>query len=271
MWRILVSKKICLQLFLSQTGKRRIVSFLLNRYPSGSHSLSPWQDEPWFPPALPTALSARQALSLCGCIPGSYSPALTYPSVFSFSTLLLFPPWITLVTSMAPALQLPLGILKHLSYLHFDFFISASWMVRIPSVWPRTCLSHHYFPFRIHGFALIYSIQQGAFPAVFYLSFQLPPYNSNYHHPVYISWSSWSTPVYLLISLQTIIKSWLHPELPQLSSSFCVCPSSSILATPLALGKCHLPVLLIGDEVHVLEEAVCWSWGIFWGTEIIKS
>lgn len=89
MWRFLVSKKICLKLFLSQTGKRRIVSFLLNRYPLGSHSPFPWQDEPWFPPALPTALSARQALSLCECIPASFSPAPTYPSVFSFSTLQL--------------------------------------------------------------------------------------------------------------------------------------------------------------------------------------
>lgn len=205
MWRFLVSEKICLQLFLSQTGKRRIVSFfLLSRYPLGSHSPFPWQDEPWLPPALPTALSARQAYSVAA----SQVPAAQLPRTHqrSASQAHCSPLWITLVTSMAPAFHFPLGVLKHLSYLHFDFFIGASWMVCILSVWPTTCLSHHYFSFRIHGFVLISSTHK----VLCQLCFTFP---SNYHHAIPTTTTQFTSPIppepllyiYLLISLQKII------------------------------------------------------------------
>lgn len=200
MWRFLVSEKICLQLFLSQTGKRRIVSFfLLSRYPLGSHSPFPWQDEPWLPPALPTALSARQALSFCGCIPGSFSPAPTYPSAFSFSAS-LFSTMNYSGHKHGPSHSFPPGSLETLE-------LSPLWLFHrclLDGLYPVS-LTHNLFVPPLLSlqnpwicFDFLYT--QGALPAVFYISFQLPPCNSNYHHPVYISHSSWTTPVYLSLN-----------------------------------------------------------------------
>lgn len=80
------SKRICLRLFLSQTGKRLIVSFfLLNRYPSRSRSpSSPGRRESWSSPALPIASSAGGHQP---CSPPPWGPHPPAPTITSLSSL----------------------------------------------------------------------------------------------------------------------------------------------------------------------------------------